>query len=159
MSLREPATLLATWFGAGFLPRMPGTWGALAALPLAALLQYWSGPAGLAIATILVFGIGVWACNGHIARLQIDDPSSAVIDEVAGQFLALLWVPVNVWAYVTGFILFRIFDVLKPWPIAWLDRHMAGGLGTMLDDVMAGLYAAIVLAVLGYVMGGPYAFF
>ena len=159
MTPHRPASLLATWFGAGLVPGMPGTWGALAALPFAAILQYWTGSLGLGAATVLVFLVGIWACNGHIAHLQVDDPPSAVIDEVAGQWLTLLAAPLNIWAYLTGFILFRLFDIMKPWPIAWLDGHVAGGFGTMIDDMVAGLYAALILLLLGAVVGGPYALF
>lgn len=145
--LREPAILLATWFGSGYLPKMPGTWGSLAALPFAWAIQAAWGDVALAVAAVLVFVVGVWASNVYMARSGGGhDPGAIVIDEVAGQWLTLLAAgAVGPLTYAAGFVLFRLFDVVKPWPISVADRRIEGGLGVMLDDVLAAVYAAAAL--------------
>ena len=143
---RHPAFLIATWFGAGLLPRAPGTWGSLAALPFAWALARWGGPAALAAATVAVLLIGWWAAAIYVRRSGIADPSEVVVDEVAGQWLTLVLVPPDPLLYLAGFALFRLFDIRKPWPVGWADREVGGGLGVMLDDVFAGIYAALIMA-------------
>ena len=152
MSLRHPPTLIATWFGAGLLPKAPGTWGALAALPFAFAFKYWSNITLFIIVTIVVFIIGIWACERYIQHLQQDDPSSAVIDEVAAQWMVLWFLPLNLWDYLLAFLLFRGFDIMKPWPVSWLDRHVKGGFGTMIDDIVAAIYALLVLVGLSFAL-------
>jgi phosphatidylglycerophosphatase A len=144
-TLCDPAMLIATWFGAGLLPRAPGTWGSLAALPFAWLIAWAAGPPGLVAAALVLFPIGCWAAAATARRLGIHDPAIIVIDEVAGQWLTLAAAPFDPLAYAAGFVLFRFFDVLKPWPVSWADRRIGGGLGIMLDDVLAAVYAALVL--------------
>jgi phosphatidylglycerophosphatase A len=141
----DPAALLATWFGSGFLPIAPGSWGALMALPCAALLAWLGGPLLVLVATAAVFAAGIWAANAYMAAAGIHDPPAIVIDEVAGQWLTLALAPVDPLVYVLGFLLFRVFDVLKPWPANVIDRAMTGGIGVMLDDVVAGIYAGLAL--------------
>ncbi len=147
--IRRPPVLLATWFGSGLLPGMPGTWGSLAALPAAWLIQGAFGWIGLGAASLAVFMIGVVVSNAVIGTGEDQDPGLIVIDEVAGQWLTLLPVagaispdPV---LYGMGFVLFRLFDILKPWPVSWADAKIKGGLGVMLDDVLAALYAGALL--------------
>jgi len=140
-SLRDPGVLLATWFGSGLLPKAPGTWGSLAALPFAWLISDNAGPFGLVIGSLLVFVIGIWASNVYVRQSGGDDPGPVVIDEVAGQWLTLVAVPVDVRYYIVGFILFRLADIFKPWPASWADRSVKGGLGIMLDDVLAAVYS------------------
>jgi len=149
--LKHPAVLLATWFGSGFLPKAPGTWGSLAALPLAWVLHANAGWVGLALATLAVFLIGIWAANGYTARLGGEDPGPVVIDEVAGQWFTLL--PAAYFApfspdlviYGAAFVLFRLADIFKPWPVSWADRSIKGGLGIMFDDILAAAYAGLVV--------------
>ncbi|MEO5335673.1 MAG: phosphatidylglycerophosphatase A [Magnetospirillum sp. WYHS-4] len=141
----SPATLLATWFGVGRLPGAPGTWGSLASLPLAWSLAAWAGPWGLAAGVATVFVAGIWAAGAYMRATGTDDPGAVVIDEVAGQGLALLAVAPDPLLYLIGFALFRLFDILKPWPVSWADREVGGGLGVMLDDMLAGLYAGAAL--------------
>lgn len=146
-SLRRPAVLIATWFGAGYLPKAPGTWGSLAALPFAAAVLWAGGPLALFIAAALLFPVGVWAAARFCSGSGVSDAGEVVVDEVVGQWLALVPLGANfdlVW-FVVGFALFRLFDVWKPWPIRVLDREVKGGLGVMVDDVAAGLFAAVVL--------------
>ncbi len=139
------ARILAVWFGAGLLPKAPGTWGSIAALPIAYAIVRWGSLEILAGATIAVFIIGVWASEIASKEMGVADPSEIVIDEVAGQWLTLLVVPPDLILYLCGFLLFRLFDIWKPWPISWADQKIKGGLGIMLDDVIAGVYAGLLL--------------
>jgi phosphatidylglycerophosphatase A len=140
-----PSSLLATWFGAGLLPWAPGTWGSLAAVPFGVALFWLSGPFGLLLATAGVFVIGLWAAHSYEQVAAIKDPGAIVIDEVAGQWLALIPAGLNPVGVVLAFILFRAFDVTKPWPVGWADRHLKGAFGIMADDIIAGLYAAVLV--------------
>lgn len=145
-----PARLIAGGFGAGWLPKAPGTWGSLAALLPAAAVQYAGGPLALAIATAGVAFIGLWAiqaCGESDA-----DPGWIVIDEVTGQWLALLPAALDWRLYVAGFVLFRLFDIAKPWPIGWADRALPGAAGIMTDDLLAGIYAAVGVGLLAHFM-------
>lgn len=145
--LRNPAGWMALGFGSGLSPVAPGTVGSLVAL------LPWFGLRELpipvfALALIVAFALGVWACDWAVRRLQIADPGAIVWDEFVGQWLALaplMWKPRDWLWIVAGFILFRIFDIVKPWPVSLADRKIGGGFGVMLDDVIAGVYAAIVL--------------
>lgn len=148
--LGHPAGWIASGFGSGFSPFASGTAGSAAALiPWMAMREL---PLVWVLLLIVVsFAIGVWASNIIIDRLHVSDPGVIVWDEFVGQWITLLplltW-PAH-WAWiVVGFFLFRLFDVWKPWPCSWADRKVKGGFGVMLDDVLAGVYAAIVLAVL-----------
>ena len=145
--------MLATWFGAGLLPIAPGSWGSLAALPIAwAIAGLW-GAAGLAVAAAIAFLVGWWAAATIAKASAVKDPGAIVIDEVAAQWLVLLAAPPAPLPYALAFLLFRIFDIWKPWPARWADRHVKGGLGIMLDDFFAAVYA--VLSLLGLLaLGG-----
>ena len=148
--LAHPAGWIATGFGSGLSPIAPGTAGSLLALlPWLALrelpLSYY------AVTIAMAFALGIWACGWVVRTLQVSDPGTAVWDEFVGQWIAL--VPLLVWPrgglwIIVGFILFRIFDIWKPWPVSWADRRIGGGFGVMLDDAIAGAYAALVLALL-----------
>ncbi len=150
----NPAILLATWFGTGVLPRAPGTWGSAAALPFAWAIHTAFGWQGLALASILVFGIGVWASEVYVRQSGAEDPGPVVIDEVVGQWLVLIPVAPDLLHYLVGFALFRLFDITKPWPVSWADRNVKGGLGVMLDDVLAAIYGAIILSIVAGYWGG-----
>lgn len=146
----HPATLIATWFGAGLLPFAPGTWGSLAALPCAWLAVHEFGLPGLAAAVAAVFLAGWWASCEILARIgddgaggKKDDPGFVVVDEVAGQGLTLLFVPLDLTLYLVGFLFFRLFDTLKPWPVNLAERHLRGGIAIMADDIAAGFFAGI----------------
>lgn len=152
--LNRVPILLATWFGVGRLPVAPGTWGSLAALPCAWALYRLGGSVALIAATVVVFCIGLWAADAYIAASENPDPAPVVIDEVAGQWLTLLVVPADLILYALGFVLFRLFDILKPWPISWADRNIKGGFGIMFDDILAGVYAGIILLGINYWFGG-----
>lgn len=143
---------LATWFGCGLAPKAPGTVGSLAALPPAALLVWLGGPWLLAGATLLMALVGWWA-SAEVARASGDsDPSRVVIDEVAGQWLTLIPLPLDPVAWLIGLLAFRLFDIAKPWPVGWADRRLKGGLGIMVDDLLAGCYAALLSVALLWVL-------
>lgn len=159
-SLKAPRILLATWFGSGYAPKAPGTMGSLAALPVGWIIAVAGGWEGLFAAALLVTFVGVWAANGYMAESGSHDPGPVVIDEVAGQWLAMVPAAALGMAGVPGitlaFGLFRLFDILKPWPISWADRHVGGGFGVMLDDVLAGVAAGLVwMAIYRWVPGAP----
>lgn len=148
MTLADRAAwAIATLFGLGHMRPAPGSWGSLAA----ALIAPWLGPA-LIPATPMAAALGLWAAGRRGRRTGLADDPRIVVDELAGQWLALwpvLWMPGPVpdWARLAiGFALFRFFDIVKPGPVAWADRRVTGGLGVMLDDLIAGALAAITLA-------------
>ncbi len=143
----HPAALTATVFGIGLLPLMPGSWGSLAALPCAWAIRSLGGIAALAAAAAIAFALGWWAA-GRVARASGQhDPGFIVIDEVAAQWLVLLAAPLDWRGYAAAFLLFRIFDIAKPWPARLVERRVAGGLGIMLDDIVAALYALVLLLI------------
>ncbi len=150
----HPAMLAATWFGAGLLPRMPGTWGSAAALPFAWVISSAGGWPALAAATVAVSLLGWWAAEVYVRGAAVDDPSAVVIDEVAGQWLVLLFTPPDPLLYACGFVVFRVLDIWKPWPASWADRYVKGGLGVMLDDLLAALYGVPLMSVLALWLAG-----
>ena len=145
VSLANPVHFLALGFGSGLAPKMPGTFGTLAALPLVVLLSYYASFSVYLIVTILVSIVGVWICGRTADDMGVHDDSSIVWDEVAGMLITMLAVPLSWQTLLVGFMLFRFFDILKPWPISYLDRHVHGGFGIMIDDVLAGLFALGIL--------------
>lgn len=142
---------VATWFGCGQSPYVSGTVGSLGALPFAYLIHVTFGGMGLAAASILIFLIGWWASNQFLKHNnRTDDASEVVVDEVAGQWLLLAALYPTWESYLVGFIVFRAFDIAKPWPVNVADRRIKGGLGIMFDDMLAGIYpvAAYLLILL-----------
>ena len=136
---------IATWFGCGLSPIVSGTVGSLGALPFAYYIQSQFGNAALAIAAILIFITGTWASNHYLKHTgRDDDPSEIVVDEVAGQWLLLSFLPLTLHAYIAGFILFRAFDIVKPWPVCVADQKIKGGFGVMFDDILAAIYPVAV---------------
>ena len=141
---RRPHHWLAFGFGSGLVPLAPGTAGTLAAIPLYLLLRELPLLSYLG-ALLAVFVVGVWACGRTAQELGTHDPSVIVWDEILGFLVAMTAVPRG-WLWIlAGFVLFRILDILKPWPIYELDRRIRGGLGIMLDDVAAGLMTLLLL--------------
>jgi phosphatidylglycerophosphatase A len=154
--LAHPAGWIACGLGSGLSPIAPGTMGSAAALiPWLGLREL---PWPLCLVVIAsAFALGVWASDIVIERLRIEDPGVIVWDEFVGQWIALLplfWIardrPHEWYWIVAAFVLFRIFDIWKPWPVSWADRRVKGGFGVMLDDVIAGIYAATALAITAY---------
>lgn len=140
------ALWIAVWFGCGFVPRAPGTVGSLGALPLYALASR-GGPVAVFAAGALVTLAGIWASNRVARLLDKSDPQIIVVDEVAGVLLTLAVAPPTLLGLGLGFVLFRAFDQLKPWPVRHFER-LPGGYGVMLDDVAAAGVAAVVLLAL-----------
>ncbi len=146
------ALLLATWFGAGRLPLAPGTWGSAAALPLAFALTVAGGETLLALGALVIFLAGLWASDRVLRDGGQADPPHIVIDEVAGQLLALLPVAQELLLWPLAFLLFRAADIWKPWPVSLVEARLPGAAGVMSDDVVAALYAAVGLAALGWLL-------
>jgi phosphatidylglycerophosphatase A len=149
----SPAGVIGTWFGAGLAPKAPGTWGSVAALPFAWAIQYWAGPAGLVLAAMLLFLAGWAASNRLVDTTGIQDPQMIVVDEVVGQWLTLACGPLSIPAYLIGLALFRLADITKPFPASWADRRVGGGLGVMLDDVLAAFYSGFGLWAIDRLVG------
>lgn len=148
------ATLIATWFGSGWLPKVPGTWGSLAALPFAwVIVAAGAPPPVLGVAALLLLPLGAWAAAVHSARLGTHDAGEIVVDEIVGQWLVLATAPLSPLGWLAAFLLFRLFDIAKPWPISWMDKHIGGGWGIMLDDVAAGVFGAVTLWIIVYFAG------
>lgn len=144
-SLADPGVMVATVGGIGWLPLAPGTWGSLAALPIGWLIVSLGGIPALAGCAIVVFCAGIWACDRYSDLTNTHDAGACVVDEVVGQWIVLLVVPLNPWLYAVAFLTFRLFDITKPWPASWADRAVSGGFGVMLDDVFAGIQGAVVI--------------
>jgi phosphatidylglycerophosphatase A len=149
----HPAVWLSTWFGCGLAPVAPGTFGSLAALPLAWISVWLGGTLALQIVAAVVLLVGLKATDVYARAVGVTDPHEAVIDEVAGQCLTLVVVRLAPLPYLVGFLLFRFFDIVKPFPIRWLERKLPGGYGIMLDDIAAAIYAMIVYRVGSYLLG------
>jgi phosphatidylglycerophosphatase A len=158
LTLKDPATLLATWFGSGLVPFASGTWGTLAALPFAWAIWEFGGRGSLALATIGVSLVGVWAADSVSKRTGVKDAGFIVIDEVAGMWLTLLAAPYSPLAWLAAFFAFRIADILKPFPAGWADRKVGGGLGIMLDDLLAALWSALAVWLLATYGPAEFAF-
>ncbi len=149
---RHPAHLLAFGFGSGLARQAPGTWGTLVAYPLFFLLHALGmGSLGLTLLCLPLFVLGVWVCQVTGDALGVHDYGGIVWDEVVAMLLVLAWAPASWAGWLLAFVLFRLFDIVKPWPIGWFDRRVHGGFGVMLDDIIAALFALLVQALLaGY---------
>ncbi len=148
-NLKNPVHLLAFGFGSGLSPKAPGTVGTIAAIPLYGLLQLL--PLSYYLAALLAAALlGIYLCGKTARDLQVHDHPGIVWDEFVGFWLTMLAAPAGWLWIVAGFLFFRLFDIWKPWPISWLDKSVEGGLGIMLDDILAGIYAAICLQLLAY---------
>ncbi len=139
---------IASLAGVGHLRPAPGTWGSAVALIPAALLLLLAGPIAVAAGALVLAGLGWWAASVELAMTEEADPEWMVIDEAAGQWLAVAGLPTFGWlGLVLAFALFRLFDIVKPGPVGWADR-LPGAVGVMLDDLVAGLFAALSLIAL-----------
>ena len=146
IALATPTGFLAFGFGSGLSPVAPGTAGTVASLPFAAMLVQLPLPIALAVVVVSFF-VGIYLCGETGRRLGVHDHGGIVWDEFVGMWLVLIFVPFH-WAWwLAAFALFRFFDAVKPWPISWLDRKVEGGLGVMIDDILAAIYALAILAV------------
>lgn len=145
ITLRNPWHMLSTGFGSGLFPWMPGTIGSLAAIPFWCLLiqlpwQLYS------LAVMSAICLGIYACHQTAKDMRVHDHGCIVWDEFVGMWITLIALPVNNWRWVLiGFVLFRLLDIWKPWPIRWFDREVRGGVGIMIDDIAAGIIGALLI--------------
>lgn len=146
------ALIIATYFGLGLSPKAPGTVGSIGTIPLAFLLAYFFGVYGIIVAVIPIAVIGIYATDVLIRHQEEKDPGKVVIDEVAGQLLAFLFVADALkgntqdwWLYFVGLAAFRFFDICKMGPVKWFDSKMKNAVGVMMDDVCAGLMGGVIV--------------
>ncbi len=143
--LKNPSVLFATGLGSGLAPVAPGTVGSLLALPIWwFLLAHLSLPVQLGIVVGITI-VSIWVVDRACRAAGVGDAPAFVLDEFVGQWIALVTAPKSLLGVGAGFLLFRLFDIVKPWPVSWADRRLTGGLGVVLDDVLAGVLAALVL--------------
>ena len=148
----KAALLLSSWFGLGLAPKAPGTVGTIGAIPLVLIISFFTIP--YEILTIIAFILlSIWVSEVSRRLMGREDPQVVVIDEVAGLLLTLFLIPVSLFSVVSGFVLFRFFDILKPFPVGLIDRKVKGGFGVVLDDLMAGLYANLCLSIILFFTG------
>lgn len=145
--LSNPAHFLAFGFGAGLMPKAPGTWGTLMAFPIFALAHV-GGTAAVLAAAAASFVVGIWAAGITGRALGVADHGGIVIDEIAAFLLVLAFTPPVIGWWLIAFLLFRVFDIVKPWPIYLADRNIKGGFGVMFDDLLAAVYSVAALALL-----------
>tara|TARA_R110002012_G_scaffold50299_1_gene130182 strand:- start:1155 stop:1643 length:489 start_codon:yes stop_codon:yes gene_type:complete len=150
VSLANPIHFLALGFGSGLAPKAPGTFGTIAAVPLVCLLAYSTTLTGYLLVTLIASVIGIWLCGKTAKDMMVHDDSSIVWDEIAGLLITMIAVPLSWQTLLLGFVLFRIFDILKPWPISYLDARVHGGFGIMIDDILAGFFALILMHITLY---------
>jgi phosphatidylglycerophosphatase A len=129
------------------VPKAPGTMGTLAAIPLAILLMWMGSLVHMGFTVVLIL-VSFWACEQYEKQKGGHDHQEVVIDEVIGYLITVVWLPLTWQTLVAGFVLFRFFDILKPWPISWMDQHIPGGVGVVVDDIAAGLVASIILQII-----------
>lgn len=162
MKIPRASTVVASVFGIGYFDVAPGTIMSAIAVPLAILIGlYGGGGMGILGASIIVLVIGILACADHVRETGREDPPECVIDELAGQWLACAFclltfgglIPVthiSLPAFLLAFVLFRLFDIWKPWPVSWADQQLTGGIGVMTDDMIAGLMAGVLVVAARY---------
>ncbi|MCK8043527.1 phosphatidylglycerophosphatase A [Shewanella sp. 1CM18E] len=149
LSLKNPIHFLALGFGSGLAAKAPGTFGTLAAIPLFLIMAPLSLPWYVALTLLSVFA-GFYICDKASKDMGVHDHGAIVWDEVAGLLITMIAAPAGWQWLVIGFALFRFFDILKPWPIRWLDAKVHGGFGIMIDDVLAGIFSLLCLQGLAY---------
>jgi phosphatidylglycerophosphatase A len=146
-NLANPIQFLALGFGSGLAPKAPGTFGTLAAVPLFLLMSFLS-PLPYAILVLIICLSGIYICGKAAEDLGVHDHGAIVWDEFAGFFITMFMVPVSWQSVIVGFVLFRIFDIVKPWPISIADKKLTGGFGIMFDDVLAGIVALALMHII-----------
>lgn len=150
----HPIHFLAAGFGVGALPWMPGTWGTLLAVPIYLAFQSLFNTTNYLLVLILMVVFGCWIADKTVKDTGLNDPGFIVWDEIVGFLLAMFLVPTGaVWVW-SAFILFRVFDILKPWPIKWIEKKCPGGYGIIFDDLMAGFYVWLILQLLIFFLFG-----
>ncbi len=146
---RDPFLFVAFGFGSGLAKVGPGTVGTLLAIPIYWLLVQLGLPLYVLVVLIALLA-GIWICDVASERLGVHDHSGIVWDEIVGLWITMIAIPVTIPMVVLGFVLFRFFDIVKPWPISWLDQQVSGGFGIMIDDVLAAVFANLCLQALLY---------
>ena len=149
--MTDPVNFLAFGFGTGLAPFAPGTFGSIPGLVLFWLTMDFGLYVQLGIAVSMTL-VGIWICGESARRIGVHDHGGIVWDEIVGMYVTLIVAPVSIVGFVLAFILFRVMDIVKPWPIRDLDHSIHGGLGIMLDDLVAALYAALLLGLYGWLM-------
>ncbi|MFP4063532.1 MAG: phosphatidylglycerophosphatase A [Halochromatium sp.] len=148
----RPEHLIAYGFGAGLSPKAPGTMGTLVAIPIYLLLANLPGLVYL-LAVAALIGVGIWACDKVAAELGQEDPPAIVWDEIVGFLVAMAAAPVVSLAWIImGFLLFRLFDIYKPWPVSWAEKRFTGGVGIIVDDLIAGAMTWVVLTFMAMIV-------
>lgn len=142
-TMKQWGVWVSTWFGSGRLRPAPGTMGSLAAIPFGVGIQYAGGPVALALAALAITCIGVVAANRYSKKSGVVDDQTIVVDEVAGMWIAGIPAETNPELWFFAFLLFRLFDIWKPWPCSYFDDKSASGVDVMMDDVVAGIYAFV----------------
>ena len=145
---KHPAHLIAFGFGAGLMPKAPGTWGTLVGAPIYFIANHFGGLPAAIVMSLALFGIGIWASSVSGKALGVADHGGIVIDEIAAFVLVLTFTPAGWPWFVTAFVLFRLFDIFKPWPISYFDRTLKGGFGVMFDDLLAAIGTIATLLLL-----------
>jgi phosphatidylglycerophosphatase A len=143
---------VAFGFGSGLSPVAPGTVGTLIGIPVVIFFQFLP-TAVVLLGTLLIVLLSVWLAGVVTRQIDIEDHPSIVIDEIAGYVMAMAMIPLTWWTVITGFLIFRLLDIYKPPPVGWLDRNCTGGFGITADDVVAGIYANIIMHGLLYFVG------
>ncbi len=146
----DPIHFLAFGFGSGLAPKAPGTFGTVAAIPVYLLLSLLASLPGYLVITALFSVVGIWICDKTSKDLGVHDHSGIVWDEIVGYLITMILVPLTWYWILAGFVLFRFFDILKPWPISILDKKVSGGFGIMVDDIVAGVFSLGVMHLLIY---------
>lgn len=152
LAMKDSYVWLSSWFGCGFISPAPGTWGSLGALPFGVMIYALGGGYTLCACAAIITIIGLWSATKFDAALESHDSKMIVIDEVAGQWIALIPAALNPVLIMLAFILFRFFDILKPWPVSFFDKKVDGAAGVMFDDVVAGIYAAGFVMVISNIL-------
>jgi phosphatidylglycerophosphatase A len=147
--LKDPVVFTAVGFGSGLSPFAPGTAGTLLTVPLVYFLQQQDFLIYVTV-TVFVLLTGSWVCGYAADKLQVHDHSAIVYDEVAGFLITMILAPAGWEWMLAGFVLFRFFDAVKPWPISWFDKNLHGGFGILFDDVIAGIFSLCCLLLLNY---------
>lgn len=148
---RNPIHFIAFGFGSGTLPKMPGTWGTVVAIPIYLLMTHLPLWGYLALTTVLIL-ISFVICDITARDIGVHDHPGIVLDEIVGYLLTMILVPTGWFWVISGFILFRIFDIWKPFPIRWVDRKVKGGVGIVVDDLLAGVYAWLILQMMALLL-------
>lgn len=149
--IKRPVHFLAFGFGAGLAPQAPGTFGTLVAVPIYLLIMHLPVLVYLGVLAVMT-GVGIWLCGRTTKDLGVHDHGGIVWDEMVGYLLTLTAVPPAWWNILLAFVLFRLFDIVKPWPVSWFDKRVSGGPGIMADDIVAALLALPILHLINYLL-------